>query len=232
MAMILKGLQKTTLLDFPGKVACTVFTGGCNLRCPFCHNSLLVLNPNDQPDLDIDEFFTFLSKRRGILDGVAITGGEPLLNLDIEEFIGRIRDMGFLIKLDTNGFFPDRLEKLIDDGMLDYIAVDIKNTREKYGVTVGVPDINLAPLDRTISILSRAKVPYEYRTTAVAEYHTPDDFDKIGCWISGCPAYFIQAYKDSGSVISEGLHPLSDDGYRACLEKASNHLPNASLRGI
>ena len=136
--MVIKGLQKTTLLDFPGKLACTVFTGGCNFRCPFCHNASLVIRPSDVEEISEEKFFSYLKKRQGILDGVCITGGEPLLNKDIEDFIRRIRSLGLLVKLDTNGAFPERLERLLDEGLVDYVAMDIKNSKEKYAATAGL----------------------------------------------------------------------------------------------
>lgn len=193
--MILKGLQKTTLLDFPEKLACTVFTGGCNMRCPFCHNASLVVSPNENSDISEKEFFDFLAKRKNILDGVCITGGEPLLQKDIEAFMKKIKDMGFALKLDTNGAFPDRLKSLIDKGLVDYVAMDIKNSKEKYSMTAGI-DIDISKISESISLLLECNIPFEFRTTVVKELHSHDDLVAISEWISGAKAYFLQSFTD------------------------------------
>lgn len=233
--MRLGGLQKMTLLDFPGRVACTVFTFGCNLRCPFCHNSALVLpgeslatpSPAEYP---LEEFFKFLEKRRGLLDGVAITGGEPLLHLDADEFIRRIRSLGYMVKLDTNGTFPERLSALINEGLLDYVAVDIKNSKEKYALTAGKEGF-LPQVEQTVALLKEGRVDYELRTTLVDELHEPSDFAEIGRWIEGAPRYFIQQFVDSGSILGGAYHAASKEKTAACLEAVRRFVPNAELRG-
>ena len=225
------GLQKLTLLDFPGKTACTVFTPGCNLRCPFCHNAGLVTG-TAHDEIDEKEFFEYISKRKGVLDGVAITGGEPLLQKDISLFINKVHGMGFAVKLDTNGFFPTALKKIIDEGNVSYIAMDIKNAPEKYGVTTGIDGISICNVLESIKLIMNSNIDYEFRTTAAAEFHTPDDFIAIAEMIRGAKAYYIQKFKDSGNLIKEGLHPLSDADMRKCAENAMKILKNVSLRGV
>ena len=183
--MRINGFQKLTLLDFPGHTACTVFTGGCNLRCPFCHNALLVTEADELEEYPEEEILAFLKKRQGILDGVAITGGEPLLQRDIRAFIEKVRALGYAVKLDTNGTFPKMLKELAEAGLLDYVAVDIKNSKERYAETTGIPRLDLSGIEETVRYLLEGHVPYEFRTTVVAEFHTPEDIRKIGEWIHG-----------------------------------------------
>ena len=230
--MRLGGLQKMTLLDFPGRVACTVFTVGCNFRCPFCHNSSLVLIPQ-LPELSQDDFFAFLRKRQGLLDGVAITGGEPLLHPDMPEFLGKIRALGYAVKLDTNGAFPDRLEDILKAGLADYVAMDVKNSREKYEQTAGVKGI-LPQVERSVELLRNGGTPFEFRTTLVDELHDPEDFAAIGRWIAGTERYFIQGFVDSGDILagSEAFHAASPEKAASCLEAVRPFLPEAALRGI
>ena len=221
-----------TLLDFPGKVACTVFTGGCNLRCPFCHNAKLVTDINADEQFSADEVLRFLSKRTGLLDGVCITGGEPLLQADIKDFIIMIKKMGFKLKLDTNGFYPEKLIDLIESGLIDYAAVDIKNSDEKYAETVGVKNIDLAPLNASIDYLCRGKIDFEFRTTVVAEFHTENDIEKIAVKINRAKKYFLQNFVDSGNLIGENLHAADEKTLAKMLEIAQKHIPDAKLRGI
>ena len=228
--MVLGGLQKLTLLDFPGHVACTVFTLGCNFRCPFCHNTPLVLTA-DTPVYDTEEFFLFLEKRRGLIDGVAVTGGEPLLQKDIAAFLRRIKDMGYAVKLDTNGAFPKVLKALTGEGLLDYVAMDVKNAPEKYDATAGCSGM-LEPVMESVEFLLSGSVPYEFRTTAVAELHTEEDFRAIGKWISGCTHYFIQQFTDSGDILAPGMSQPTEEMMKKFLQAAREYVPCASLRGV
>ena len=230
--MNIQGLQKLTLLDFPGKVACTVFTGGCNFRCPFCHNALLVTDFDNTSSVTEDELLGFLKKRQGILDGVCITGGEPLINRDISELIKKIRDLGFAVKLDTNGSFPDLLESLISDGLVDYVAMDIKNSKEKYGLTVGRPDFDVSPICRSVELLMRGTVGYEFRTTVTEQFHTVEDFEKIGKWLSGCSKYYLQNFVDSGKLIDPSIRGLGKSTMNSMLETVRMYIPSAELRGL
>ena len=230
--MKLGGLQKMTLLDFPGRVACTVFTVGCNFRCPFCHNSSLVLSP-EVPELSRDDFFAFLRKRQGLLEGVAITGGEPLLHPDMPEFLAQIRDLGYAVKLDTNGAFPERLKAVLEAGLADYVAMDIKNSREKYQRTAGVSGI-LPRVEESAALLMGGGTPFEFRTTLVDELHEVEDFAAIGQWIAGTERYFIQGFVDSGDILAGGdaYHAASPEKAKACLEAVRPYVPAAALRGI
>ena len=230
--MKLGGLQKMTLLDFPGQVACTVFTVGCNFRCPFCHNSSLVVSPG-VPELLQDDFFAFLRKRRGLLDGVAVTGGEPLLHPDMPAFLEKIRALGYAVKLDTNGAFPDRLRELLEAGLVDYVAMDIKNSKEKYELTAGVPGI-LPQVEASAALLLGGQTPFEFRTTLVDELHEPADFAAIGRWIQGAARYFIQGFVDSGDILAGGdrFHAASSEKAKLCLEAIRPFVPNAELRGV
>ena len=227
--MKLGGLQKMTLLDFPGRVACTVFTAGCNFRCPFCHNTPLVLGSGDL--LDPEEVLRFLKKREGLLDGVAITGGEPLLQKDIEGFIRAIRDLGFAVKLDTNGAFPEALENLLRQGLVDYVAMDVKNSKEKYERTAGVKGI-LPAVEESVALLRQGNVPFEFRTTVVDQLHEPGDFDAIGRWLQGTERYFLQRFTDSGNILAGGMSAASPEKMRQCLEAVKTYLPGAQLRGM
>lgn len=229
--MLLKGLQKTTLLDFPGKVACTVFTGGCNFRCPFCHNARLVTEPDPRERIDEEEFFSFLGKRRGVLDGVCVTGGEPLLQKDILPFLARIREMGFLIKLDTNGSRPDVLKEIFSRGLVDYVAMDLKNSKEKYAVTCGL-DAYPEEIDESIDLIMQSGIEYEFRTTVVREFHTAEDMVSMAKWIEGAPRYFLQGFIDSGNLIGQNCSAYSPAEMKGLLALVTPIIPSAALRGV
>ena len=228
--MNLQGYQKLTLLDFPGKVACTVFTGGCNFKCPFCHNASLVLSPNEFKSAQ-EDIFIYLSSRKGIIDGVCITGGEPLLQPDIEDFIVKVKELGLLVKLDTNGSFPSKLKTLLDKGLLDYVAMDIKASKENYSKLCGA-DINIKDIEKSVEILKESNIPYEFLTTAVKELHTKEDFYNIGLWLKGTERYFIQGFVDSGNLIKEGLSTFSAAEMKELLKEVQQNIPEAQLRGL
>ena len=199
--MLICGLQKLSLLDYPGKLAATIFTGGCNLRCPFCHNARLVLRPCEDGQLSEREVLAFLEKRRGLLDGVCITGGEPLLQSGLENFIEQVHGLGFLVKLDTNGTFPEKLGRLIRRGLVDYVAMDLKNTPEKYSETVGIPGFDSKPIFESAALLLRGEVPYEFRTTLVKPFHTPVDLEALCQTVAGAENYFLQNFEVSGDLV-------------------------------
>ncbi|MGM9562972.1 MAG: anaerobic ribonucleoside-triphosphate reductase activating protein [Faecousia sp.] len=226
--MQIGGLQKLTLLDFPGQVACTVFLQGCNFRCPFCHNPSLVLGTEA---ITRESILSFLKQRQGLLDGVAITGGEPLLSAGLEDLLREIRSLGYKIKLDTNGSFPRRLEQLISDGLVDYVAMDIKNAPEKYDQTAGAAGF-LPAVRESASLLIDGKIPYEFRTTVVDELHEPEDFHAIGQWLSGAQQYFLQCFTDSGEILQPGLHAPSKEKLEKCLATAGQYIPNTHIRGV
>lgn len=229
--MNIQGLQKLTLLDYPEHTACTVFTGGCNLRCPFCHNVPLVLDPTGGDRISEEEFFSFLSTRKGLLDGVAVTGGEPLLQPDIGRFLRGIKERGFAVKLDTNGAFPEKLTSLIKKGLVDYIAMDIKNRPEKYALTTGVDGLDLAPFKESIGIIMSSGVDYEFRTTLVDEFHTVEDIAAIGDVIKGARRYFLQKFKDSGILSEDSSHAVSDEKADEMLLAVQGKVEYAALRG-
>ena len=229
--MKIEALQKLTLLDYPGKMAATVFTYGCNMRCPFCHNALLVTEESEG-GIRADEVLSFLSKRKGMLEGVCVTGGEPLLQPDIEEFMRSIKEMGYSVKLDTNGTFPKKLKDLVRKGLVDYVAMDIKNCREKYALTAGKNMLDLSSVDESIRFLLSGEVNAEFRTTVVKDFHTAEDLLKIADWISGCDRYFLQQFVDSGNLIDNSLSGYSDQELLSILKQVKRRLPVAKVRGI
>ncbi|MBP3446622.1 MAG: anaerobic ribonucleoside-triphosphate reductase activating protein [Clostridia bacterium] len=226
------GFQKMTMLDYPGKVACTVFTGGCNFRCPFCHNALLVTEIDEDNLWEESEIIEYLYKRKGIIDGVCITGGEPLMQKDIAEFIGKVRETGLPVKLDTNGSYPDKLKALVADGLVDYVAMDIKNSKAKYPLTVGIPGYDISKIEESVEFLLSDAVDYEFRTTVVKELHTADDIAEIADWIAGAKRYFLQGFVDSGSLIGENLSAYRPQEMVEICTRAQEKLPNTVLRGI
>lgn len=230
--MYINGFQKLTILDYPGKVACIVFTPGCNFRCPFCHNAALVTHIDKDTYIDEEEVLSYLKKRQEILDGVVITGGEPLLQDGIEEFIGKIKDLGYAIKLDTNGSFPEKLISLVEKGLVDYVAMDIKNSKAKYMATIGVNNIDMASIEKSVDFLLQNKVDYEFRTTIVDGFHTVDDIQDIVVWIKGAHKYFLQNFVDSGDLIEAGLSPVSVDMLKEMKKKATEFVPCVEIRGI
>ncbi len=229
--MVIKGLQKLTLLDYPGHLACTVFTGGCNFRCPFCHNASLVTGKSKE-EYSEDDIFEFLKKRQGTLEGVAITGGEPLLQRDIVDFVKKIKDMGFKVKLDTNGSFPERLSELMRLDLLDYVAIDVKNCLNKYSETVGRLGYDTERVCESIEFLMNSNVDYEFRTTVVSELHTQDDIENIGKLIAGAKRWYLQNFVDSGDLISPEMHGIDKKLMNQYIEIARKYVPTAEIRGV
>ena len=226
------GLQKLTLLDYPGRMAATVFTGGCNFRCPFCHNrSLVFLNENDQ-EISEDDIIDYLSKREKVLDGVCITGGEPLLHNGIKNFIKKVRSLGMKVKLDTNGSQHEKLKELIEEGLLDYVAMDIKNSKEKYPETTGLENFDMSEVEKSISLLLEGKVDYEFRTTVVKQYHTVEDIINIGKMIKGAKAYYLQNFEDHGNCIVQGLSAVSKDELYEMRDAVKDYVQLVDVRGV
>lgn len=209
--MIIQGLQKLTLLDYPERMACTVFTGGCNFKCPFCHNSSLVQGDALENSIREEDFFGFLNTRKNILEGVCITGGEPTLQKDLPEFIKKIKGMGFLVKLDTNGYKPDTLKALAADGLLDYVAMDIKNSKSKYAKTAGISDFKIENIIESVDFLINGNVDFEFRTTVVKGFHEEKDILEIAEWISGAKKYYLQKFVNSGDLIDSGCAGYDDE---------------------
>ena len=229
--MRIGGLQKMTLLDYPGKVACTVFLSGCNLRCPFCHNAGLVLPDKMEGEISRQELLDFLSRRRGKLDGVCITGGEPTIWQDLPQLMEEIRSMGFLLKLDTNGSNPQMVQELLDRDLIQYAAMDIKNCPEDYEKTCGGVDI-LQAVTRTRDLLMNSTIDYEFRTTVCSPLHTVDGIRKLAQWIRGAKRYYLQNFVDSGNLVGEGIHACSSQELEAMARAAREFIPHTQLRGI
>ncbi len=231
--MLISGLQKLTLLDYPGRVACTVFTGGCNFRCPFCHNASLVLPEQMVQDTNEEEGLSFLKKRVGVLDGVAITGGEPLLHKDIGGFLSKVKALGYEIKLDTNGSFPELLMELVQDGLVDRVAMDVKNSPELYAHTVGLEKLDMAPIERSKEFLLSGTVDYEFRTTVVKGLHTRESLRGAAEWIKGAKEYYLQQFKDSGNVLNiAGLGAFNEKEMHALADGLRDLVPSVQVRGV
>ena len=227
--MLIAGLLKLTLLDYPGKTACTVFTPGCNFCCPFCHNALLVTQTVKNL-VSEQEFFSFLSKRKGILDGVCITGGEPTLQKDLIPFMKKIKDMGFLLKLDTNGYKPDVLKDVISKNLADYVAMDIKASPENYPLATGINDLDFSLILNSIDLLEKSGISHEFRTTVTEDFNTEEDFVKILSLFSESTPYFIQQFKDSGNLIDSGCTGWTADRMKKLNANLLEKHPNVHLR--
>lgn len=232
ITLLISGLQKLTLLDYPGKVACTVFTGGCNFRCPFCHNASLV-RPEELQGNEEEQVLAFLRRRVGVLDGVAVTGGEPLLHPDMPAFLEKVRALGYKIKLDTNGSFPERLIEIVRAGLVDRVAMDIKNAPELYAKTAGVEGLELGPIERSKDFLLSGAVEYEFRTTVVKGLHTAESLAGAAKWIEGAKEYYLQQYRDSGNVLHpDGLGAFSEEEMRALCDAVRPIVPTVQVRGV
>jgi len=229
--MVISGFQKLTLLDYPGKTACLIFTQGCNFRCPFCHNKDLLCNGcNEQ--ISEDEIFKYLEKRKGLIDGVCITGGEPLLQKDIKDFIVKVKELGFLVKLDTNGSNPIKLKELLDLKLIDYVAMDIKNDFLAYDETSGVNKINVDNIKKSIQIIEESFIEYEFRTTIVKQLHSLNNIENICKYLNPNARYYIQNYQDCETVLKKGLTGFDKDELLLYKEKLNVTYPNVIIRGI
>lgn len=229
--MKIHGLQKMTLLDFPGLVACTVFLGGCDLRCPFCHNAE-ILDMNAPAVMDDKEFLEFLETRRGKLDGVAVTGGEPTLRSDLPELLSEIKRLGFKVKLDTTGNHPDMLKRIVGEGLVDYVAMDVKNSKERYAETVGLTGFDISRVDESISFLLKGDVEYEFRTTVIKQFHDKDSFIGIAEWIKGAEKYYLQGFVDRDTVPFAGLEARTEEEMKEYAEIVKPYVKSVELRGM
>ena len=230
--MEIHGLQKLTLLDYPGHTACTVFTGRCNFRCPFCQNASLVLHPETLASIPEEDVFAFLEKRKGLLDGVAVTGGEPTLQPDLPDFLRRVKDMGYETKLDTNGARPETLGSILAEGLADYVAMDVKSSPAGYGRCAGISsETLLEAVKESVRLLEGSGVAHEFRTTAVKGLHSVEDFEAIGRWLAGTEKYFIQSYADSGDILEPGYEAFSREELEELLAAVRPYIPGARLRG-
>lgn len=229
--MIFGGMLKLTLLDYPGKVACTLFTKGCNFYCPFCHNAFLVNADGREESITQEYVIDYLKKRKGILDGVCITGGEPLLHDELSAFISQVKELGYSVKLDTNGSFPKKLKALVKDNLIDYVAMDIKNCIEKYHITSGCPTLNISDIEESIDFLLEGNVAYEFRTTVAKELHTAQDIEFLTKRIAGADKYFLQNFVDSGNILKENLHPVEENELKNMENAAKKNVKTAVIRG-
>ncbi len=230
--MLINGLQKLTLLDFPGRAACTVFTGGCNFRCPFCYNTSLVLRTEDQPQILEEDIFAFLEKRHGLLDGVCVTGGEPTLQPGLVDFLLKIKDHGFLVKLDTNGSRPEVLRKAIEAGAVDRVAMDIKSSPERYGAVCGVRNVDMGAIRESVDMLLAGTVDYEFRTTVVRELHSERDIEGAAEFIKGAKEYYLQCFRNEGDILGGSFSAYNRLELEVMLRAARKHVPAAQLRGV
>ena len=228
--MDFSGWEKLSLLDFDEHITTTLFFAGCDMRCPFCHNSSLVIHPNQAPKIPWSEIRDYLEKRKNVVDAVCVSGGEATLMPDLLDKLSEIKLMGYKIKLDTNGTRPEVLRLAVQQGLLDYVAMDIKNSREKYSSTAGI-EMNLRDINESIAFLKGNEVDYEFRTTIMEEFHEADDFESIGMWLEGCKRYFLQRYIDSENCIQHGFTMVPKEKaleYKAIL---SQYIGSVGLRG-
>ena len=230
--MIIKGIQKTSLVDYPGLICATLFTPGCNLRCPFCHNADLVTGNGPDTHIDEEDLLYFLDGRKGRLDGVCITGGEPLLQKDVLPFVYKIKSLGLKVKLDTNGFFPERLKELLDENILDYVAMDIKNSPAEYARTTGMAEIDLTPVRQSISLLKSGKTAYEFRTTVSKTFHSAESLKQAGEMILGAENWFLQAFKDSGNLLQKGIVAFAENELLDLCNMLRGYAKHVALRGV
>jgi len=229
--MKIAGIQKLSLVDYPEKMCCTLFTSGCNFRCPFCHNAGLVVRPAEDV-VEQDEVFDYLKKRKGMLQAVTISGGEPTLQKGLKEFVSKVKQLGYLVKLDTNGTNPTLLVDLVESGLVDYVAMDIKNSKQKYAFTCGLDDMDLSGVEQSVDFLLTNKVPFEFRTTVVKEFHGEKDFEDIAKWIGKAQNYYLQQFVNSGDLVCDGLHGYDATEMQNLLLQVQKYMPNAKLRGV
>lgn len=225
------GLQKTTLVDYPGHVATTLFTGGCNFRCPYCQNGDLVTGLGDVDPYSMEEIFSHLKKRAGVLDGVVISGGEPTIHPVLPDFIKKIKDLGYLVKLDTNGTNPTMLRALVEEGLIDYVAMDIKHARTKYATIACNESFSLDDVAASVAYLKEGHIAYEFRTTLCKELHSENDMTSIGMWLMGSPAYYLQPYRESDGVLCPGFHPHDPATLDTFVHILSAFIQKVEIRG-
>lgn len=229
--MDFSGWEKLSLVDYDDNITTTLFTSGCNLKCPFCHNGDLVLHPNETEKIPFDEIKEYLIKRKGVLDAVCISGGEPTLMKDLEEKLIFIKSLNYKVKLDTNGSNPKILKSLLEKGLVDYVAMDIKNSKQMYGKTIGIANYDLSSIEESVSFLLNSSFNYEFRTTLIDEFHSEKEIEEIGNWIKGAKRYFLQHYIDSENCIQHGLHEVSLEKAKSYCGILKKYTPQVCLRG-
>lgn len=230
--MNIHGLQKTTLLDYPGLLAATVFTGGCNFRCPFCHNAGLVCCPDESPLVSEEEVFSHLKKRRGILSGVCVTGGEPTLQEDLAKFLEKIKELGFSVKLDTNGYRPDVLQDLLHRRLVDYVAMDVKSALSGYAAACGIAAVCTDRILESIELLKHCDITCEFRTTVVKGIHRVEEFEEIGSLLAGSKVYFLQNFRDDGNVMKKGYGSFAKEELETIAQIARKYIDRVEIRGV
>jgi pyruvate formate lyase activating enzyme len=225
------GMEKLSLVDFDSKIVCTLFSSGCNFNCAFCHNSPLIEEVKDNC-IKFEEIIAYLKSRKNMLDGVCITGGEPTLMDDLKEKIIQIKELGLLVKLDTNGTNPRILKELIEEKLIDYVAMDIKNSKERYNETIGIDNFDISLMEKSVEILRDSDVDFEFRTTVTKNFHTMEDIEKIGEWIKGTEKYYLQNFVDSGNLIDSNVEGVSKEEMQLMLERIKKYVPTAEIRGL
>lgn len=230
--MLIYGIQKTTLVDYPGHIATTLFTGGCNFRCPYCHNGDLVTGFSDMQSYGEPEVFQHLEQRKGVLEGVVISGGEPTLQSDLPDFIRKVKSHGYLVKLDTNGTNPKMLKELVRDGLIDYVAMDIKHSRVKYPTIANWDSLAMDDILESVAFLKSNPVDYEFRTTLCTDLHKETDITAIGMWLAGAKAYYLQPYKESDQVLNPGFHPHTPEKLHDFVTILSAFVDKVEIRGL
>ena len=225
------GFNKTTLLDYPGCVAATIFLGGCNFRCPFCHNGDLVLKSGQMTGYEEKEVLAFLKKRRNVLEGVCITGGEPTLHAELPEFISKIKELGYLVKLDTNGSNPEMLKSLVKEKLIDYVAMDVKAPLTKYEKACGVA-VDVEKIKQSVEFLKKGEIPYEFRTTVVKELHTGEDILEIGRYLRGASKYFLQSYEESEQNLCKDFTAMPREELFLLEQELKTEIEYVKVRGV
>ena len=229
--MIICGFEKFSMVDYDGKIACTIFTKGCNFRCPFCHNSSLVESKKHPQIISENSVFDYLNKRKKVIDAVCISGGEPTLQPDLIDFVKKIKNLGFLVKLDTNGYNPDAIKQLLNQNLLDYVAMDIKNCKEKYDFTIGA-EININKIEQSIELIKNSNIDYEFRTTLISQFHTENDILKIGKWLENSKNYFLQKYVDNDDCIKHGFDAINKTTVENYIKILKPYINNVETRGF
>ena len=229
--MVFYGLEKLSLVDYDGKVAATVFTGACNFKCGFCHNGPLVESVDSLKTLSENEVLSYFSSRKGILDGVCITGGEPTLHKDLPFFIEKVKKLGLSVKVDTNGTNPEMIKSLYENGLADYFAMDVKNDKKNYALTVGLPAYDTGKIEKSVDFFLTGNADYEFRTTIINEYHSAENVKNIAEWIKGAKRYFLQKFKEVDTCLTHGLHEVPEEKALEFIKIAKPFVPETRLRG-
>lgn len=229
-----KGWIRSSLIDYPDRIATVLFTGGCDFRCPMCHNASLVLKPGELPDINEDQIWEFLAHRKGLIDGIVLTGGEPTLHSGLVPFSRQAQDRGMKIKLDTSGYHPEVLTELLDEGLVDYIAMDVKGPPEKYALLSGLEDINLERIEQSMSLIRKSGIAYEFRTTVVPGMLDEGDIEVVACWIKGAMRYVLQQFRPLNTLdpALQNVSPYPVKVLDKMAEKVASWVKEVEVRGV